>query len=51
MSLNALIRRLLEDVDRAERERELQSAYEVLGGTAESAEPYFEAQAEVARRG
>lgn len=51
MSVNALIRRLLEDIDRVEAERELTGAYERLGRSASSVEPFFGAQAEVARRG
>lgn len=51
-SVNALVRQLLEELDRSERERELERAYELLGSDSENAaEPFFAAQAEVARRG
>jgi macrodomain Ter protein organizer (MatP/YcbG family) len=49
-SLSALVRKLLEDLERAEREAELARAYELLGEDAD-VEPQFKAQAEVARRG
>ena len=46
------MRRLLEDLERAERETELERAYALLGEDAESSvEAQFGAQAEVARRG
>lgn len=53
MSVNALVRRLLEELEREERERELGHAYEILGSDAagNDAEPYFRAQSEVVRRG
>ena len=51
-SVNALVRQLLEQLDRMEREQELSRAYDLLGRDAEaSVEPFFEAQSEVARRG
>ena len=51
-SLNALVRGLLEDLERAEREAELERAYALLGGDGEtSVEEQFKAQAEVVRRG
>lgn len=53
MSLNAFVRSLLEEVERAEVDRELRGAYDLLGkdrGEA-GAEPFFETQAEVVRRG
>jgi hypothetical protein len=51
-SLSALVRGLLEDLERAEREAELERAYELLGADAGAdVEPQFKAQAEVARRG
>ena len=51
-SVSALVRGLLEQLDRSERERELERAYQLLGQDAKSSvEPNFEAQAEVARRG
>ena len=49
-SVNALVRQLLEQLDRLEREQELSRAYDLLGRDAEtSVEPFFEAQSEVAR--
>lgn len=53
VSVNALVRRLLEELEREERERELGHAYEILGSDAagNDAEPYFRAQSEVVRRG
>ena len=51
-SVNALVRQLLEQLDRLEREQELSRAYDLLGHDAEAnVEPFFEAQGEVARRG
>ncbi len=51
-SVSALMRRLLEDLARTERERELDQAYELLGrDPGADVEREFEAQAEVARRG
>jgi hypothetical protein len=51
-SVNALMRQLLEDLDRRECEAELAHAYELLGQETESdVEPFLAAQAEVARRG
>jgi len=51
-SVNALVRQLLEQLDRFERDRDLQRAYDLLGRDSGSeAEPFFEAQSEVARRG
>ncbi len=51
-SVNALLRRLLEEADELEREQELTRAYELLGEDAASGvEPFFAAQSEVARRG
>jgi Ribbon-helix-helix protein, copG family len=51
-SVSALVRELLEQLDRADRERELERAYELLGQDPKDAiEPFFEAQAQVARRG
>jgi hypothetical protein len=51
-SVSALVRWLLEQLDKADREKELERAYELLGRElTDSAEPYFEAQAQVARRG
>ncbi|MHB8872518.1 MAG: hypothetical protein ACYC8T_02420, partial [Myxococcaceae bacterium] len=51
-SVSALVRGLLEQLDRSERERELERASELLGQDSKSGvEPNFEAQAEVARRG
>ena len=50
-SVNTLVRSLLEELDRRERERELASAYESIGGKMAEVDGAFEAQAEVARRG
>ncbi len=51
-SVNALVRQLLEQLDRVERNRELERAYDLLGcDSGSEVEPFFEAQAEVARRG
>jgi predicted transcriptional regulator len=51
-TLNGFMRQLLEEVDRTQRERELQQAYELLGQDAEAnVEPMLDAQAEVVRRG
>jgi hypothetical protein len=51
-SVNALVRELLEQLDRLERDRELERAYDLLGSDSGSeVEPFFEAQTEVARRG
>lgn len=49
-TVNGLIRQLLDDLDRDARERELTDAYNKLGRE-DSAEPFFEDQAQVARRG
>ena len=49
-SVNALMRELLERLDREEREQELRRAYAIVGADAD-VEWAFEAQAEVARRG
>jgi hypothetical protein len=49
-SLSALVRKLLEDLERTEREAELASAYALLGADDEaSVEAQFRAQAEVVR--
>lgn len=52
-SLSALVRRLLEELERTERERELERAYGLLGEDARESrvEAQFEAQAQVVRRG
>lgn len=51
-SLNALVRGLLENLERAEREAELERAYDLLGADPEAnVEGQFRAQSEVARRG
>ena len=50
-SVNTLLRSLLEELDRRERERELVSAYDSIAGKTAEVEGAFEAQAEVARRG
>lgn len=51
-SVNGLIRSLLEDVSRAERERELRRTYDELGADTEAdVERYRHAQREVVRRG
>jgi Arc/MetJ-type ribon-helix-helix transcriptional regulator len=51
-SVSELVRQLLQELDFKEREREVEQAYELLGQDKESAvEGFFEAQAEVARRG
>ena len=51
-SVNALVRQLLEQLERLERDRELERAYDLLGRDSGSdVEPLFETQAEVARRG
>mgnify|MGYP001571866018 CR=1 FL=1 len=52
LSVNALVRSLLEDLERHEKEAALKSAYELLGENDDAAvNNMFEAQAEVARRG
>lgn len=52
LSLSALVRRMLDDLERAEREAELRRAYDLLGADPEAnVEGQFRAQAEVARRG
>ena len=51
-SLSALVRALLLDLERHDREAELERAYGVLGGDeGSSVEAQFRAQAEVAKRG
>ena len=51
-SLNALVRLLLEELDRNERERSLEAAYNSLGrGRGTDVEHFFDAAAEVIRRG
>ena len=51
-SVSKLVRRALEDLDRATREEELKRAYALLGEDgADDVEAAFEGQAEVARRG
>jgi hypothetical protein len=50
--VNALLRLLLEELDRREREAALSRAYESLGRSRESdVSRHFKAQAEVVRRG
>lgn len=52
LTLNALIRELLTNLERQQEERELASAYEVLGADRDSSVEYaIRAQAKVARRG
>ena len=51
-SLSALIRGLLDELERGEREAELERAYALLGADeGANVDPQFRAQAEVARRG
>jgi hypothetical protein len=51
-SLSGLVRALLQDLERQDREAELERAYGVLGADADaSVEDMFAAQREVARRG
>ena len=52
LTVSALVRRALEDLDRAAREAQLKQAYELLGADAsDDVEAAFAFQAEVARRG
>lgn len=52
ITINALVRELLDQLERAETERELTAAYEALGADAASdVEFAVPAQARVARRG
>jgi predicted DNA binding CopG/RHH family protein len=52
ITLNALVRQLLEDLERAEQERTLAAAYETLGADSQSdVEFAVPAQSKVARRG
>lgn len=52
VSVNALVRELLLDLDRQEQERSLRAMYEQLGADADaSVEHATRAQAEIARRG
>lgn len=51
VSVNTLILNLLEKLERAEREKELEKAYEFIGQEASEVEFAFKAQSEVVRRG